>query len=145
MSIRIEPVHRTDIDNSGYQGQHKQVVVKVNAEVDRQIAPLVSALNEFDEVVTLDSCQGDVGLLAYVYFTLSGGTRDLLLFADELAALLNARLAARDNEYELHLEWTAGTEKPLAVLRTRPDYVNELATALSRAANTRKQQHPYNT
>jgi hypothetical protein len=138
MSICIEAVHRPDRDQSRLSSEHTQVVVKVNAEVDEHVAPLVSALNEFEGVITLDSCQGDKGLMAYVYFTRCGTSGELLSFVNELAANLNARLAARQNEYEMVLEWTAGTEKPLAVLRTRPDYLTELATALSSAAKARK-------
>jgi hypothetical protein len=141
--MRMELVHRTDIDKSGEAEQHGQVVVKVNAQVDERVAPLVSALNEFDGVLTVDSCQGDAGSMAYVYFTRSGTSRDLLLFVDELAASLNARLAARQNEYEIRAEWAAGTEKPLAVLITRPEYIDVLADALSGAAKTHKKLFPY--
>jgi len=140
----METEQRADRDQSALPGQHNQIVVKVNAEVDEQIAPLVSALSDFEGVLTLDSCQGDGDLMAYVYFTRCGTSRDLLWFVDELAAILNARLAARENEYEVRLEWTAGTEKPLAVLRTRPDYIDELAAALFAAAKPRKKQLPYN-
>jgi hypothetical protein len=143
MTMRMELVHRADIDESGNGGPHGQVVVKINAEVDEQVAPLVSALNEFDGTFTIDSCQGDARSMAYVYFTRSGATRDLLLFVDELAANLNARLTARENEYEIGVEWSAGTEKPLAVLRTRPDYIDILAAALFRAATTHKKPTPY--
>ncbi len=41
--------------------QHREVPVKVNAWVDEGIADLVSALSELDGLVTLESCQGDVG------------------------------------------------------------------------------------
>lgn len=141
--MRMELVHRTDIDESGNGGQHGQVVVKVNAEVDEQVAPLVRALNEFDGILTVDSCQGNARRMAYVYFTRSGASRDLLLFVDDLAARLNARLAARENEYEIRAEWTAGTEKPLAVLRSRPDYIDVLADALFCVAKTHKKVNPY--
>jgi len=163
MSICIEAVRQTDRDQSDLrpelrhipadgsgdgrrdpeERQHNQVVVKVNAEVDEQVAPLVSALNEFDGVLTLDSCQGDGCSMAYVYFTRRGSSRELLSFVDELAAILNARLSARQNEYQMRLEWAAGTEKPLAVLRTRPDYIDELANALSGAASKQQKLPPY--
>lgn len=35
---------------------HKQVMIKVNAECDENIAPIVLALNEINGIVTLDSC-----------------------------------------------------------------------------------------
>ena len=41
--------------------QHREVPVKVNAWADEGIADLVSALSEFDGLITLESCQGDAG------------------------------------------------------------------------------------
>jgi hypothetical protein len=37
---------------------HKQTWVKVNAPVDKGIAPLIEALSRFPDVRTLDSCEG---------------------------------------------------------------------------------------
>ena len=37
---------------------HTEIPVKVTAWIDEGVAPLVEALNEFPQVVTLDSCQG---------------------------------------------------------------------------------------
>ena len=47
---------------------HEQVVVKVNAPVDKGGVPLVEALNGFDCVITLDSCEHGVTGASYVYF-----------------------------------------------------------------------------
>ena len=48
---------------------HEEVWVKVNASVDRGIAPVVALLNEIDGLQTLDSCQGTPGEKpAHVYF-----------------------------------------------------------------------------
>lgn len=41
--------------------QHREIPVKVNAWADEGIADLVSALSEFDGLITLESCQGDAG------------------------------------------------------------------------------------
>ena len=48
--------------------RHREVPVKVNAWVDEGIAGLVTALSEFDGIVTLESCQGDVQSGAWVCF-----------------------------------------------------------------------------
>jgi len=40
---------------------HHEVPVKVNAWVDEGIADLVAALSELEGLITLESCQGDVG------------------------------------------------------------------------------------
>jgi hypothetical protein len=41
--------------------QHGQTAVKVNALVDEGIADLVSALSEIRGLMTIESCQGDLG------------------------------------------------------------------------------------
>lgn len=58
--------------------QHKETSVKVNAWVDRGVAPLVQALNEFPQVYTLQSCEGP----AEVTFTY--GTEDGLPWAESV-------------------------------------------------------------
>lgn len=40
-----------------FSEEHKCVQVKVNAFIDEGVAPLVAALNEFDGVMTMDSCE----------------------------------------------------------------------------------------
>lgn len=47
---------------------HEQTWVKVNAQVDRGIAHLVSLLNAIPGVQTLQSCEGFDDSPAYVYF-----------------------------------------------------------------------------
>ena len=39
---------------------HKQVIAKVNAKCDEGIAPLVSALNGINGIITLDSCESGI-------------------------------------------------------------------------------------
>ena len=46
---------------------HEQTWVKVNAPVDRGVAPLIEALSQFPSVRTLDSCEG-TGEDAWVCF-----------------------------------------------------------------------------
>lgn len=47
---------------------HREVPVKVNAWVDEGVADLVTALSEFDGIVTLESCQGDIQSGAWICF-----------------------------------------------------------------------------
>jgi hypothetical protein len=48
---------------------HREIPVKVNALVDEGVAPLVEALSEIDDLITIESCQGDRGQQdAYVIF-----------------------------------------------------------------------------
>lgn len=50
--------------------RHRQSWVKVNCQVDEQIAALVAALNKIPELQTVESCQGYGGLdgQGYLYF-----------------------------------------------------------------------------
>ena len=49
--------------------EHEQTWVKVNAQVDRGIARVVSLLNSLDGLQTIDSCEGIAGSKpAHVYF-----------------------------------------------------------------------------
>jgi len=70
---------------------HKTVRVKVNAWVDEDVAPLVLALNEFPNVWTLDSCQGENGKHAYVYFDCQDGPSGTIAVAATIADLLRGR------------------------------------------------------
>lgn len=48
---------------------HEQTWVKVNAQVDKRIAPVIAKLNAIEGLQTLDSCQGVPGSKpAHVYF-----------------------------------------------------------------------------
>jgi hypothetical protein len=67
---------------------HREIPVKVTAWVDEGVAALVIALNELEDVMTLDSCQGDDGRPAHVFFRHRGDARAATLFAADLAAAL---------------------------------------------------------
>ena len=90
---------------------HVEVPVKVNAWVDKGVMPLVSALNEFKEVWTTDSCEGE-GDFAYVHFAHCGSPEDFFDFLQQLSRKMGLKIAA-DNEYRFTLEWVAGSERPL--------------------------------
>ncbi len=59
---------------------HQQVSVKVNAQVDRGIAELISSLSDFPELRTLESCErdNDWAWVCFVYGT--DGWRSLAKF-----------------------------------------------------------------
>lgn len=117
---------------------HEQTLVKVNAFVDRGIAPLVLALNSIEGVITLDSCQkGDCGTepgMAYVYFT----------YGQSWTALghLLEWIAAQTQELDLccgfsvRLEWFGSNDKPRAQISVKPEHVIEVAEALQRSQFT---------
>ncbi len=109
--------------------QHREIPVKVTAWIDEGIAPLVAALNEHADVVTLDSCQGGGDELAYVFFAYRGDARAAVLFAADLAAALAPHEEAAD--YALTAEWRPGAGEPVFQLACPPDHADRLASVLS--------------
>ena len=108
---------------------HKEVQVKVNAWADEGIAPIVSALNQFERVETVDSCQG-YDESGYVYFRFRGSADEFLAFLQNLSGSLGTRLDSC-GDYRLRAEWLAGAKEPLGQLLVRLDYVPILAEALT--------------
>jgi len=64
--------------------KHSTINIKVNAAVDKKIAPLVLALNKFDGIFTIDSCEGSQTQPAYVYFKYGSSPKDLAVFCSIL-------------------------------------------------------------
>ncbi len=111
---------------------HEEIPIKVNAWVDRGIAPLVCALNRSDDVLTLDSREGGGNEPACIHFACHGGAHRLFGFVHALSRSIGQQLRA-DNEFEFRLEWVAGSEEPMAVLCVRQDFVQPLARAIEQA------------
>lgn len=107
--------------------EHREIPVKVTAWVDEGIASLVSALNEFEEIVTLDSCQGGDEHGAYVLFAYEGEAEAGMEFARGLAR----RLSHDPARYLLRVEWQDGSTEPLFELACPPDQTDDLAEAIS--------------
>lgn len=87
--------------------QHREVPVKVNAWADEGISDLVSALSEFDGLITLESCQGDSGEReAFVIFRYGDWKQcGELLFgkilpamSPDMRAVVSLKLQAYDND-----------------------------------------------
>jgi hypothetical protein len=68
---------------------HEQSWVKVNAQVDRGVVPLIEALNAFPELRTMESCETD-GDDAWVCF--DAGTENWNKLAEIVFGLLGPRL-----------------------------------------------------
>jgi hypothetical protein len=111
---------------------HEVVPIKVTAWIDKGIAPLVVALNDFDHIVTLDSCEGDPEKGAYVLFRLWGDSEQAARFASDLARSLDDEAPS----YLLQAEWRTGDTEPLLALSCPRDSVPALAGALSAARTT---------
>ena len=108
---------------------HSEVPIKVNAWVDAGVAPLIVALNKFENIQTLDSCQGEENTSPYVYFVHREGAQQTTAFVHRVAALLASRLDSCC-DYSLRLEWKGSAERPLAEIIARREYVGILADAL---------------
>lgn len=74
---------------------HKQVWVKVNAQVDERIAGLISEMNEVPGMQTVESCQGGViegrddKACAFIYFYFGNWRKICRLAFDEMAPALS--------------------------------------------------------
>lgn len=107
---------------------HEQVPIKVNAECDRGIAPLVSALNEIDGLITLDSCQEALAGESWVFFTYGDGWQSLSPLLQEISSGLGrANLCCGCT---LRLEWVGSNERPRAQILVRPEHVGIVAAAI---------------
>ncbi len=114
---------------------HEQVWVKVNAQADRGIAPLVQALNEFQGVMTVSSCEGDADHEAYVSFTAGEDWQRTGDFIQRLSAALGQAPGLCDRAtFALCLEWYLGGKTPVAYLRMPTHHVPLLAAAVRDAA-----------
>lgn len=111
---------------------HREIPVKVTAWVDEGVAALVIALNELEDVMTLDSCQGDDGCPAHVFFRHRGDARAATLFAADLAAALAPHDDAAD--YTLTAEWRPSADEPTFRLACPAAHVNGLVRVLSEVA-----------
>ena len=119
------------------RSSHREIPVKVTAWVDEGVAPLVRALNDFDRVMTVDSCEGKRAVGAYVLFRFRGSSRQAARFAADLGA----QLGEDAPPYLLQAEWRPGGG-PLLALSCPLDSVEPLAEALS---GVRRTQFPDGT
>jgi hypothetical protein len=107
---------------------HRTILVKVNAYVDAGVAPLVTALNAIDGVVTLASCeQGPLGL-ATVCFMYGADWRELAVLLDSLANEIRTLNLCCGSI--ARLEWMGSDERPRAHLAVMPEHIAAVADAV---------------
>jgi hypothetical protein len=127
--------------------------VKVNATVDRGIAPLVEALNACPGVFTTSSCEGRKNRDAFVAFDTGGDGSRLVAFVDALSGALSRNAKISDLPFTLSVEWYAGGDAPSGYLRVPHQHIQVLAEAIHSAApdvaitarRTRKSRSPDDT
>jgi len=102
--------------------------VKVNAECDEGIASLVTALNDVDGVITLDSCQDCYPWGANVFFTYGHSWAMLVGLLQRLSTEL-AKLELPFG-FSLYLAWKGSNDHPRAHICIEPEHVGGLAQAI---------------
>jgi hypothetical protein len=117
---------------------HEQTVVKVNAQVDRGIASLVEALNEFPDVMTAESCEGDAEHEAFVGFYVNDGEwKQVGGFLNWLSLELRKNTDLCDqSSFSLCLEWYTGSDTPMAYLRVASKHIERLSSVVRKLAET---------
>ena len=107
---------------------HKQVMIKVNAECDEGVAPLVLALNKIEGVITLDSCQKGAFGEANVFFLYGQDWQDLANLLQTISSELSKTHLACG--YILRIEWMGSNEWPHAQIVLSPEHVAILARSI---------------
>jgi len=109
---------------------HTQTWVKVNTEVDVNLAEAIAALNRVDGLQTLQSCQGEPGEReGYIYFSL-GEWQTLCRFVFEEVAPHLKNLLGED----VRLEVIAGDGKPFAKMSFSAEAIQQVTAALKEVA-----------
>ena len=121
---------------------HDQVWTKVNAQVDKGIAPLIEALSEFPALQTLSSCEGYQGRAATVNFRYGADRpeawRDLTEF---VFGFFGPALAKKvGDSARVFVEVTTWGEA-LGNLNVRPGCVQQVVVAVSGLAREFSQPH----
>jgi len=112
--------------------RHAEVPVKVNAWVDKGVAPLVEALNCYDDVWTTSSCEGNDGS-SHVVFAFNGQPGQFCHIAQRLADSL-AKDFPDNDLWRLQVAWAYGSAQPLATLHVNKRSVKKISKSLRRNA-----------
>ena len=112
--------------------EHRQVCIKVNAEVDEGVTDLVSALSDFEGLITIESCQGEPGRHdAFVLFHCRDWRSCGSVMFDKIYPALDPNLRA---VVSLSVE-TLGEDAALGRVGVDPAKLSELAAAVGRVVS----------
>ncbi len=116
---------------------HKQVCVKVNAMVDKEIAPLVEALNMIDGLETFESCQdwfSDKTNRACIYFHYGYDYYDWHALS-EICFQISSIFKQTKAEYvSVMVEWSASNDIPRGKIFVNLDEIEEVTKAIKELA-----------
>jgi hypothetical protein len=107
------------------KNNHEQIWVKVNAQVDKNIANIVTALNMVNGLLTLDSCEGDEDW-AYVYFRYG----DYKKICDFLFGNLFSNLTKKYGEDLILSVEVRNDLEPIGKISFRKELTNKLHEAI---------------
>jgi hypothetical protein len=115
------------------QVKHAQVWTKVNAQVDRGVAGLVSLFSRIEDLETLSSCEGRKGRHdGFLYFCCGDWRTAGAICFDFIAAAL------KDVEgWSVSLE-VFNDSRPMGKLRFRADQLHKVSSTLKLAFSVRK-------
>jgi len=103
---------------------HKQKTVKINTQVDENIAGLIEALSAFDDVYTYESCEAS-SIGAYVCLRYGSPNQpslmDTVKFADYLAGVLDGTNST------VSIEWLT---RPTIVLKMNPSTIPDVVSLI---------------
>lgn len=112
------------------KNNHEQVWVKVNAQVDKNIANIVTALNMVNGLLTLDSCEGDEKW-SYVYFKYGNYKKICYFLFDKLSPNLIKKYG---EDITLSVEISDDLE-PIGKISFRKELTNRLCFTLKKEVN----------
>lgn len=125
------------------QSELKKIIIPINTLVDKNIAPLVLALNKIENVVILDSCEHFKNCCksqARIVFTYKQNhfcNKDLTHL--HLAALINRIHFSHLPErvcypYSFSIEWTNATTDPVVMIccSNEPEHIKILSEEITR-------------
>ena len=92
------------------------------------------ALNKFDGVFTIDSCEGSKTKAAYIYFKYGSSPKDLAIFCSILAEKISPHIKG-SNEYVLRVEWDYDFSTNMAILMTSQKNIHKLNKAIDFVVN----------
>ncbi len=109
---------------------HRQAWVKVNAQVDRGVVPLIEALNAIPELRTLESCETD-GDVAWVCF--DAGTQNWRKLAEIVFDWLGPKLMDAFGN-AVHLEMTLVNGIVMAEMTVNKSVMSAMSQAIRNLA-----------
>ena len=115
---------------------HEQVCVKTNTWVDKEIAPLITALSQIDGLETFESCQdwfpGEASVLFHY------GTKPTnWVSLGELCSKISNEIQKTEIEFvTVSVEWQGNNDQPWGRLVVKPENIKVVSEVIARLGVT---------